>query len=566
MTDLRSNLAVADDLDEPPLEISAVTDVLRQVGKAARAQQLYASNNPMHARAMKAVGESFNTLWAQVPSLELQITDSTFSWQGHTVIEESGRTSDSLPWLFYKDGVRELTMHPGFEEEELSVLLGIVQMTRLAFAEDDDMLTRLWEREFEFLQYKYVEVAVEVGAPLLTGEAMVPGARIVSPRVFESEQSEVVSSSSFARMDEYDSTLYFLEESEIDYLQREISNDFSSDLRSRVAASLLDTYECEIDPTVREEITAILEQFFLLLLSLGHFGPAAYIIREAKVTAGRGQNVLDAQKERLLALADGLSDVDAIEQLLQTLETTTLKPPQNDLHELLMQLHPRALASILGWLGRTRNAELRALLESAASRMAASHTTELVQLIASEDRLVAFEAVRRAGSMKAAAAVPALAGVIAQGTPEMRGAAVTALSQIGSPGAMEAVVRALEDEDTDIRITAARTLATRRHSTAVTRIEACIRAPAVRDGSLAEKMAFFESYGSLAGDAGVGFLSAILKPRGLFQRREPSELRACAAIGLGKIGTPRAIEALQQAGSDGDLIVRNAVSRAIRGG
>ena len=168
--------------------------------------------------------------------------------------------------------------------------------------------------------------------------------------------------------------------------------------------------------------------------------------------------------------------------------------------------------------------------------------------------------------MKAAAAVPALAGVITQGTPEMRVAAVTALSEIGSPGAMEAVVRALDDEDTDIRIAAVRTLATRGHSIAVTRIEACIRAPAVRDGSLAEKMAFFESYGSLAGDAGVGFLSAILKPRGLFQRREPSELRACAAVALGKIGTPRAIEALQQAGSDGDLIVRNAVSRAIRGG
>lgn len=565
MTDLRSNLALADDLDEPPIEIAAVTDVLRQVGKAARAQQLYASNNPMHARAMKAVGESFKSLWTQVPSLELQITDSTFSLQGHTVIEEPGRTSDSLPWLFYKDGVRELTMRPGFEDEELGVLLGIVQLTRLAFAEDDDMLTRLWEREFEFLQYKYVELSTEVGAPLLA-HGMVPGTTIVSPRTFESEESEVVSSSSFARMDEYDSTLYFLEESEIDYLQLEIRNDFSSDLRSRVVASLLDTYECELDPTVREEISATLEQFFLVLLSLGHFGPAAYIIREAKVTAGRAQSVLHTQRERLLALGDGLSDLDAIEQLLQTLETTALKPPQNDLHDLLMQLHPRALASILGWLGRSRNAELRALLESAASRMAASHTTELVQLIGSEDRVVAFEAVRRAGSMKTAAAVPALAGVIAKGTPEMRVAAVTALSQVGSPGAMEAVVRALEDEDTDIRIAAVRTLATRGQSMAVTRIEACIRAPGVRDGSLAEKMAFFESYGLLAGDAGTGFLSAILKPRGLFQRREPSELRACAAIALGKIGTPRAIEALQQAGSDGDLIVRNAVTRAIRGG
>ncbi|HYN81057.1 MAG TPA: HEAT repeat domain-containing protein [Gemmatimonadaceae bacterium] len=565
MTELRSNLALVEDSDEPPFEISVVTDVLRQFGKAARAQQLYASNNPMHARAMTSVRESLKALWDHASSLELQITDSTFAWLGRTVIEEPGRTSDSLPWLFYKDGVRELTMLPGFEDEELAMLLEIVQRTRLASADDDDMLTRLWEREFGFLQYKYVELAVEVGAPLLA-HGIVAGSKIVSPRAVESQESEVLSASSFARMEEYDSTLYFLEDSEIDYLQREIKSDFSSDLRSRVVASLLDTYESELDPTVREEIAAILEQFFLVMLSLGHFGPAAYIIREAKVTAGRARNVLDTERERLLALADGLSEQEAIEQLLQTLEATALRPPQNDLHELLMQLHPKAMASILGWLGGSTNAELRALLESAASRMAASHTTELVRLISVEDGVVAFEAIRRAGSLKAAAAVPALAGAIAQGTPEMRIAAVTALSQIGSAGAMEALGRALEDEDTDIRIAAVRVLATRGHSAAVPRIEARIRTSSVRDGSLAEKMAFLESYGALAGEAGVGFLSGILNSRGFFHRREPAELRACAAIALGKIGTSLAMEALQQAGGDGELIVRNAVSRAIRGG
>jgi hypothetical protein len=564
VTPNRSNLALVEDLEELPFEISAVIDVLRQFGKAARAQQLYAPNNPMHAKAMQAVHDSFLALWKHTSSLELQVTDSSFCWLGRPVVEEPGRTSDSLPWLFYKDGVRELTMLPGFEETELATLLEVVQRTRLASAEDDDLLTRLWEREFAFLQYKYVELAVEVGAPLLT-HGLVPGAKIVSPRAVEAEESEIVASS-FARMDEYDSTLYFLDDSEIDYLQREIKNDFNSDLRSRVVASLLDTYECELDPTVREEIAGILEQFFLVMLSLGHFGPAAYIIREAKITAGRAQSILDTERDRLLALADGLSESDAIEQLLQTLETTALRPPQTDLHELLMQLRPSTLGSILGYLGRSRNPELRALLESAASRMAASHTGELVHLIAAEDDVVAFEAMRRAGSLKTAAAVPALAGTIAHGTPELRIAAVTALSQIGSPGAMEALGRALDDEDADIRVAAVRVLANRGHNAAVPRIEARIKSAGVRDGSLAEKMAFFESYGTLCGDAGVSFLSGILNSRGLFHRREPAELRACAAIALGKVGTSRAIEALQQAGNDSDLIVRNAVSRAMRGG
>lgn len=565
MTDSRSVLALEEELDEPPFAISVVTDALRQFGKAARAQQLYMANNPMHLRAMDAVRDSFLTLWKETDSLALQVSDSEFCWLGRAVVEEPGRTSDSLPWLFYKDGIRELKMMPGFEEEELAVLLQLIQRTRLASSDDDDLLTLLWEQEFTCLQYKYVELAGEAGAPLI-GRERAQGAKIVSPQSVESGSPEVLASSTVARMDEYDSTLYFLDDGDIDYLQREIRNDFSSDLRRRVVASLLDTYEQEADPTIREEITGILDQLFLVMLSVAHFGAAAYIIREATVTAGRAQSILESEKQRLLALADRLSEPDALEQLLTALEHTALRPPQPDLHELFTQLRPKALETVLGWIGRSRNAELRALLESAGSRLAASHSAELVRLIGSEDDVVAFEAIRRAGSTKAAAAVATLAGTLAHGPSDMRLASVTALSQIASPAAMQALARALEDEDSDIRIAAVRVLADGGYGAAVPRIEAQLRTHELKEGSLAEKMAFFESYGTLCGDAGVEFLEAILGARRFLGKREPSEVRACAVVALGKIGTPRANEALQRVGGDSDVIVRNAVSRAVRGG
>jgi HEAT repeat protein len=76
-------------------------------------------------------------------------------------------------------------------------------------------------------------------------------------------------------------------------------------------------------------------------------------------------------------------------------------------------------------------------------------------------------------------------------------------------------------------------------------------------------MAFFEAYGSIAGPAGLKPLTGMLHARGLL-KREPSETRACAAIALGKIRTPEAREALQRAADDKDLVVKNAVSRALR--
>ena len=97
------------------------------------------------------------------------------------------------------------------------------------------------------------------------------------------------------------------------------------------------------------------------------------------------------------------------------------------------------------------------------------------------------------------------------------------------------------------------------------RIESKLRNRELREAGLAEKVAFFESYGALSGDAGIDFLDGILNSRRFLGKREPSEIRACAAVALGRIGTRPALKALERSANDRDVVVRNAVSRAARG-
>jgi hypothetical protein len=548
---------------EPPFDPALIVDLTRAFAKAVRAHQLYLPNNPMHARAIDATREAFGRVWNETDSFVLTISDADLRWHDHVVLEEPGRNSDSIPWMLYKDGVRELIFHRAFEETELMVLLGLMQRARLASADDDDLLTFLWEHDFSRLQYRYIDLAVDGGRTLdsMKGEQQ---EKITAPGDVENEAHELASSS-IARMDEYDATLYFLDDAEIDYLQHEIRRDFGMDLRSHVIASLLDTYEQETDPTVREEVAGILDNLFLLLLSIAQFSTAAYLIREATETSKRAKDISPSQQGRLVQLVDRLSETEALTQLLHALEETPLRPPQNDLHDLLSQLKPGALETVLAWISKSRNAELRALLESAGSRLAAAHTSELVRLISSGSTAVVFEAVRRAGSMRASAAVPPLAEILSKGDPEMRLAAVAALSEIGSPGAMQVLERALFDDDRDIRIATVRVLGSRSHRGALKAVETHLRSRELRESTLAEKMAFFESYGAICGDDGVPFLAEILNNRKILGRREDGEVRACAAMALGKIGTDIAMQALQKGLSDKDVVVRNAVSRAVRG-
>lgn len=557
--------APEDELDEPPFPVAVVSQLLSTFAKAVRAHQLYLPNNPMYARAIDAVREAFVSLWQHTDAIDLQVTETQFRWEGRQVLEESSRTSESLPWTFFKDGIRELKILQGFENDDLRMLLEILQKIRKASAEDDDLLTLMWEQEFVNLQYKYVDLGAESVQSFDGITSREPTEHITPPSTAEAGGDGLASSApSTVKMEDFDSTLYFLDESEIEYLQTEIKKDFSQDQRPPVIASLLDTFEQEYDPTVREEIVGILDYLLLLMLSTTQFRSAAYVLREAAISATRARDIIPSQQLRLAELTERVSDPVALGQLLQNLEDTPLRPPQHELNELFLQLKPGALETVLGWIGRTGNNELRLLLENAASRLASSHTSELVRLIGSEDDVVVIEAMRRAAALKTPAAVQALGRMISEGPTEMRLTAVNALAEISSPGSLQVLERAVDDEDRDIRIAAVRILGARAHRPGLARIENALKGKIVRESNLSEKMAFFEAYGILCGDGGIPLLEGLLNSKAFLGKREDPELRACAAMSLGKIGTPRATDILRKASGDKDVMVRNAVTRALR--
>jgi HEAT repeat protein len=148
----------------------------------------------------------------------------------------------------------------------------------------------------------------------------------------------------------------------------------------------------------------------------------------------------------------------------------------------------------------------------------------------------------------------------------MRLTVVQALAEIGSAGALQSLERAVDDADRDVRVAVARAISARAYRPALPRVEAVVKGKALREADLTEKMAMFETYGALCGEAGIPLLDGILNARGFLGRREDSEARACAAMALGRIGTEKALSSLRRATTEKDVVVRNAVNKAMRGG
>jgi hypothetical protein len=553
-----------DELPDPPCAPQLIEELLRQLARSIKTHQLYLPNNPIYQRAIENLRAAFVPIWAHTQEIVLTITEADFRWFGRSVMHEANR-AESVPWVFFKDGVRELTLMQGIEQDELISLLRILQRVRNAAPEEDDLLTLLWEQEFTQLRYRFVDISLDSSGSFdASGQPPEERTLPIVEDIRAEEAAQPERKSGIVRMEDLDATLYFLDEQEIDYLRGEVASEQSMDMPKNALAILLDIFEVQESEHVREEICGIFESCMLNLLSAGAYGAVAFLLGEADQLIGRVGALTPAHKQRLMALPTSLSDPAVLSQLLEALDESDVIPQQSELDALFEQLRGGVLGTILGWLKQAQKPELRTALERVATRMASTNTGEMMKLIGSSDPSVAIEAMRRAGELKTAAAVAPLAKVMQQPLVELRQAAAQALSEIGSAGALRLLETALNDEDRDVRISAVRAIGVRGHRAALPRVETVVQGKSVKGADLTEKMAYFEAYGALARDAGIPPLDRLLNGRNFWGQRATPEIRACAARALGIIGSGDALACLRRATNERDPMVRSAINRAMR--
>jgi hypothetical protein len=363
---------------EPQLEgVEEVTNLMQVLVKALRAIQLYLPNNPVYQRATENLRAGFGPVWEYTDDLELEVRENDLVWDETAVLTQDNK-SDSIPWILFKDGIRRVTILKGAEDEEIARLLQVIHRTRTLDPDaGDDLLTLLWEQDFQLVKYDFVEMGMEEVAPLAREEepTIAPPQEVrqqVEEEAAEEQPQPIVS------IDDFDSTLYFLDEREIEYLKGEIEREYQQDLRGNVLSMLFDLLELQTYGTVRAELLSIVENFIPYLLAVGDFRSVAYILREIRVVLERAREVMPEHREKLVELPGTLSKQEALGQLLQSLDEATVHPTEDELGELFRELRPAALNTVLAWLPRLTNERVRSLLYGAARRLAQAYPRELV--------------------------------------------------------------------------------------------------------------------------------------------------------------------------------------------
>ncbi len=554
---------------ELALPAQQVEELIRTIVKGLRAFQMYPPNNPMYQRNQQAIKDAFLPIWSGTPQLALAVTENELVWEEQIVYQQTNH-QESFSWMLYKDGMRLLRFRPGVEEEEIVSFLQVVTRARLLAGDAaDDLLTLLWEQEFLFIDYQFAESFGEGGLvlephPSLAGGSALPEAAAATNQQHVSAEAQAESRPLGLDADEFDSTLYFLDDHEVRTLAEQVQQEYLRDVRAAAFDALLDTFELQPSAVVRNEVLDIFDNLFPNLLNKGDFRVVAGLLREFKAIAQRVTVMDPAIRDRLASYQVNLSQPAILAQLLQALEEASVIPEDADIGMVLGELHAEGLETMLTFLPNLKRPAIRQILEESVDRLGAAHLEVLLGLLGKAESDALPGAVALSGRLKLSAAVPPLESLLGHQEVVVRRAVVEALGTIGSPGALAALERALDDADRAVRMAAVTLVVERGYRGALRRLETVVQGRGSQELERAERRHFFEAYATLGGQAVLPNLVSLLEPKGLMRRKEPPEVRTCAAYAVAKIPGAEARAILDRLQQDKELSVRNAASRALR--
>ena len=575
--------SAADTGEGTPVPFAEVVDLVQQIVKSARAHQIYDVSNPVYQRFLANLRETFTNMWTRVSELHFELTDDAMVWEGQRIAP--GEAKENIAFLFFRDGVRSLTFLPGFEDEVPS-FLDVVHRGRQLSRESEDLITLLWEADFQTFRYGYVDQLaqsleipeahstarlVSVPADQLNVDITLPPAQEdvgEAATVEDAPPSAMGATAPLTPMDgivrpsDFNETLYFLDDIEMQALQAEVRKEMERQVKIDVLNALFDRLEEGPEPR-QVEILDILRQLLPSLLSRGDMGSASRLLVELKALIEDG-TLPPTTRAKSDALFDELSSEESLRQLMRALEDGVLQPGTSELSVFFMHLRPTALPLLLAATWNARIPELRARMDAALDAVGRAHPADVLKQLDAEDPSVAAAAATLAARLGLEQATPALGRLMARAEPEVRLAAVEAAISLHTGQSMAAAQAGLDDGDREVRMAAARGLAKYRFQPARPRIEQVIRDRIAKESDRTERVLFFEAYAQIGGPDAVSYLDGVLNAKGLMGAKYSPELRACAARALGLITSPAAKESLRKANADKDVVVRTEVSRALR--
>jgi len=147
-----------------PAAIKAAKHWVNQLSRSIKTCRLYDSTTgPLVERSRFELTNELQRVVDEFGPLVLRFTSDDILTEGTSLYPARSR-EDNLALPFYRDGVRTITFSPGVDVAEVGKVIDAILLVTANKDVDDDLVTLLWQAQFEHVEIEYVPAEAEMGS------------------------------------------------------------------------------------------------------------------------------------------------------------------------------------------------------------------------------------------------------------------------------------------------------------------------------------------------------------------------------------------------------------------
>ena len=561
-------------------EFSSARLSLRCLDKASRAVRTYGFGNAVTLRFIQQLTAALEAHLSAWGVLGVIIDASEFRLGEEVVWHSEDSVGEGLSFRLYGDGVRELRFHHGLGESDLKSFLEAL-WDKSASGDDDDVVTRLWARDFATISFVTAEDIVK--APAITAPpAPKEGSYFALPPasfkgVIEREQVRAAAGNAVglspsgvpaagvnlkpAGPGAQAVVGFELTDGEREALAAELAAESELSGTDYVLRALRAILISERIPDLITRVLVLVPSLFDALLVTGRWREVHEVL--TLLDEGPSNPAFEPTHQALGRRAlDALSAPSRVALIVVGLNASPGRSPDG-LADVLARLLPAAVGPLCAALQGVQAREHRWVLREALADLGKSNQEPVLQGLAGPDAETVRDLIDVILSWGQGAASEVLAMLCDHPDRDVRRDALAAIAALRPQGDGAALVAFASDDDRAVRLQVLRLLMAGQHQAPWEAWQLHTSYGAVAELPGGDRRALLLAMRATSGEAMVPFLAGLLAERPQAQRQRHEQVALAAVDALSLFSTPEAKAALEAGRSGPDPALQKACEDAL---
>lgn len=537
-------------------DIRQVGEIIRLLLKSKKILKMYPSNNPLCVNTTDACFEKFTEFFNFSEKLSLQISQNYIYYDSEAVYSNTEK-EDNLALIFFKDGLREITFKKGLSREDMDDFLKIISFDFSRDEVDDDIVTLLWEKDFQNIQYVVDEITLSDEEDYET--------RVVA----EIEEKGADEESLLKAYEDALRNSGTVKEVEIAPLTdkdlQDLAGEFEKDAPDKTGKLIQILFEMLLLSETEDDFNDLAGFFAGVIeyvLGREDIDTATGILLKLnylKDAKGISEEIRNCSKKILVNIS-----TETIINLLGNILDGSRKIKDKKIEDFVKCLDVQAIHPLVMALGELKKIHSRKLVVEALVILGRKDMATLSKGLNDSRWYVVRNIIyvlRKIGDKKA---VDYLLKTARHGDVRVKKEVIRAFGELGGPGVIQALRNFLDDPDFKVKSAALTELGNIGSDAAKRILLNRIAAGDFGAGDFEEKKKYFEVISKWKDDEVCGFMADMIGKKTFFGKTRNYENRACAAYSLGLIGNKEYLPFLEKCRNDSNKLFNEFVTEAIR--